>query len=225
MDMQLEIQQGKNLADISKAAGVERLIWSSLPNVTEGTKGAITAVEHFDSKAQIEAYIREIGQPATFFMPGMFMTVGMNNIRKLPDGKYYFTSPFPPETTQLPLYSPAEDTGTFVAAALLLLDETLNKRILGTAGYITPNQIVKDFKEATGVEAGIKQLTWEQFHDALPPVSADELTGNFKLVVDFGYYVGEPEDGVEKSLDLVKRAGLKAPVTWKEFAKKNWKEQ
>jgi uncharacterized protein YbjT (DUF2867 family) len=225
MDMQLEINQGKALADACKAAGVERFVWSSLPNVTKNTKGAITAVEHFDSKAQIEEYIRSIGQPATFFMPGMFMSVGMNNMRKLPDGKYYFTSPFPPETTKVPLYSPADDTGTFVAAALLLPDETLNKRILGCAGYITPNQIVKDFTEATGIEAGFKQLTWDEFKANLPPVAAEELTANFKLVVDFDYYVGEPEDGVDKSLDLVKRAGLKAPMTWKEYAKKNWQEQ
>jgi len=222
MDMALEIQQGKNMADACKAAGAH-FIWSSLPNVTKGTKGAITAVEHFDSKAQVEEYVRSIGLPATFFMPGMFMTVGMSNMRKMPDGKYALTLPFPPETTKVPLYSPADDTGTFVAAALLLPEETLNQRIAGCAGYISPAQMVKDFTEATGEEASYKELTWEQFHTALPPPAADELTGNFKLVVDFGYFVGESEDFVERSLALVKKAGLKAPVTYKEYAKANFK--
>lgn len=35
MDMQLEIQQGKNLADAAKRNGVEHYIWSSLLNVTK----------------------------------------------------------------------------------------------------------------------------------------------------------------------------------------------
>ncbi|KIW02849.1 uncharacterized protein PV09_05904 [Verruconis gallopava] len=222
MDMQLEIRQGKAIADASKAAGVERLIWSSLPNVTKETKGAITAVEHFDSKAQVEQYIRDIQQPATFFMPAMFMSVGLSNFRKLPDDKYYFTTPFNRDT-KVPLYNPGEDTGTFVAAILLLGDETLNKRVLGSAPYITPEQMVKDFNDATGLSAEFMQISWDQFKAALPPAAAEELTGNFKLVVDFDYYVGEPADGVEKSIDLVKRAGLKPPMTWGEYVKKNWK--
>lgn len=37
MDMQLEIQQGKNLADAAKENGVEHYIWSSLLNVTKRT--------------------------------------------------------------------------------------------------------------------------------------------------------------------------------------------
>jgi hypothetical protein len=35
-DPELETKQGKNLVDACKEAGVERFIWSSLPNVTEG---------------------------------------------------------------------------------------------------------------------------------------------------------------------------------------------
>lgn len=37
MDMQLEIQQGKNLADAAKQNGVEHYIWSSLLNVKKRT--------------------------------------------------------------------------------------------------------------------------------------------------------------------------------------------
>lgn len=37
MDMKLEIQQGKNLADAAKETGVKHYIWSSLLNVTKRT--------------------------------------------------------------------------------------------------------------------------------------------------------------------------------------------
>lgn len=224
MDKQLEVNQGKALADASKAAGVERLIWSALPNVTKETKGAITIVEHFDSKAEVEQYIRDINQPATFFMPAMFTSVCLNNFRKLPDGKTYFTTPFNKDT-RVPLYDPAADTGTFVAAILLKEAETLNNRVLGSAPYITPEQMIEQFSEVTGVEAGYKQLTWDEFKAALPAHAAEELAANFKLVADFDYYVGEPANGVDKSLELVKSAGLKAPVEWAEYVKKNWKPE
>lgn len=35
MDMQVEIQQGKNLADAAKETGVQHYIWSSLLNVNK----------------------------------------------------------------------------------------------------------------------------------------------------------------------------------------------
>ena len=220
--MQGEIQQGKNLADLCKSAGVDRFIWSALPNVTKETKGAITIVEHFDSKAQVEQYIRDIGQPATFFMPAMFASVPLNAFRKLDDGKYHFLTPFNLDT-KVPLYSPADDTGTFIAAILLNYEETLNKRVTGTAGYITPEQIVKDFSDVTGNEAEFTQISWDQFKSNMPPAAAEELAANFQLVVDFGYYVGEPADAVDRSLELVQKAGLKHPVTFSEYVKKYWK--
>jgi uncharacterized protein YbjT (DUF2867 family) len=229
MDKNLEIQQGKAVADAAKAAGVERLIWSALANVTEGTNGKITVVEHFDSKAAVEQYIRDIGQPATFFMPAMFHSVILGNFRDFGDGKIYFTTPFNLDT-KVPLYDPAADTGTFVAAILLKQDETLNKRVPGSAPYITTQKIIDDFKEATGIEATYKHLSWDEFKGALqgagmPEFAATELEGNFQLVVDYDYYVGEPADAVDKSQELVKSAGLKAPVDWKAYAAKHYKKQ
>jgi NmrA-like family len=35
VDKAVEVRQGKNVADMSKEAGVQHLIWSSLPNITE----------------------------------------------------------------------------------------------------------------------------------------------------------------------------------------------
>jgi hypothetical protein len=68
-------------------------------------------------------------------------------------------------------------------------------------------------------------ITWEQFKEALPAVSAEELAANFRLVVDYDYYIGEPADGVEKSLELVKSAGLEAPQTWAEYVKAHYKPE
>jgi hypothetical protein len=85
---EVEIAQGKAMADASKAAGVERLIWSSLPNVSKETHGELTAVKHFDSKAAVEEYIRSIGQPASFFMPGLFMSYPFPSFKKVRNSSF-----------------------------------------------------------------------------------------------------------------------------------------
>ncbi|KAJ5452829.1 hypothetical protein N7445_001012 [Penicillium cf. griseofulvum] len=48
---------------------VSHFIWSSLLNVKELTHGKLTHVYQFDSKAEIEKYVKQVGIPATFFLP------------------------------------------------------------------------------------------------------------------------------------------------------------
>jgi uncharacterized protein YbjT (DUF2867 family) len=70
----VEIAQGKAVADAAIVAGVSLFIWSSLPNVTKMTGGKVTTVHHFDSKAEVEDYIRGLPfHSSVFFMPGWFM--------------------------------------------------------------------------------------------------------------------------------------------------------
>lgn len=46
MDMDLEIQQGKNLADAAKEAGVSHYIWSSLLNVNKRKSRPVPRLAH-----------------------------------------------------------------------------------------------------------------------------------------------------------------------------------
>src|ERR1700712_2238600 len=132
------------------------------------------------------------------------------------------TTPLNAETARVPLLSPATDTGLFVGAILLRLSETLNKRILGAGGLFTPNQILADFEAVTGQKAKINKITFDQMKAGMAPAVAEELTANFQLI-DEWYYPGEPEDEVQKSIDLVVEAGLEKPTTWKDFVAKNFK--
>jgi uncharacterized protein YbjT (DUF2867 family) len=47
------------------------------------TGGKFTSVPHFDSKGRVEEYVREIGVPGTFFMPGPFMSNMISNFKKV----------------------------------------------------------------------------------------------------------------------------------------------
>lgn len=63
-----EIRQGKNVADAARAAQVEHLVFGSA-----GTGDANTGVPHFDSKLEVEAYMRRSRIPSNVIRPGPFM--------------------------------------------------------------------------------------------------------------------------------------------------------
>jgi uncharacterized protein YbjT (DUF2867 family) len=211
------------MADACKEAGVERFIWSSLPDVSKETNGKLTTVTHFDSKAHVEEYARSIDVPSTFFMPGLFMSYPIGKIQKNDQGIYVFNVPFDPKTTRIPLFDPADDAGLFVCAILLHGSATIGKRVLAATGYFTPDEIAQTYGEVTGEETVTNQITFEQFSGDLPPAVAEELTGNFQLVESPGYYVGEPADALDKSIELVASAGLRKPTSWRAYVEKNTK--
>ena len=71
---------------MAKQLGIQHLIFSSLLHVTKTTNGRLTHVPHFEQKAEVEEYIRASGVPATFYLPGYFMSTLSMMIRKGEDG-------------------------------------------------------------------------------------------------------------------------------------------
>ncbi len=63
-----EIQQGKNVADAAKAAGVQHLVYSSVGSAHRGM-----GQKHFESKWIIEQYIHTLDIPYTILRPVVFM--------------------------------------------------------------------------------------------------------------------------------------------------------
>src|SRR5215218_9722039 len=63
-----EVQQGKTVADAAKAAGVEHFVYSSV-----GSAHRQTGIPHFESKWEVEEYVRQIGLPYTILRPTAFM--------------------------------------------------------------------------------------------------------------------------------------------------------
>ena len=122
---------------------------------------------------------------------------------------------------KVPLFDPASDTGLFVSAQLLQGSSSLGKRILGSSGYITPPEIAATFEKVTGKKAAINHIPLKVFHGFLSPATADDLTGNMQLVNSPGYYVGEPEGALEDSIAQTQKAGLRKPVSWEEYVRKN----
>jgi uncharacterized protein YbjT (DUF2867 family) len=237
MNADIEYSQGKNVADVSKAVGVSHLIFSSLNHVKEATKGRLTKVPHFDSKANVEKYIRASGVGCSFVLPGYYMSNYKQMLTRSDDGSYILYYPIS-NNAKFPLFDAAQDTGMlfstrpapldkylrisiglFVKVALKHAGELKNKQVLAAAAYYTPQEIVDTFSRVTGKKASFVQVSAEQYKASLPPAVADEYLENQLFVEEPGYYLGEP---LEPSLKLLDSK----PTTWEEFVKKNisaWK--
>src|SRR5438477_537963 len=63
-----EVQQGKNLADAARKAGVEHFVYSSVGGAERNS-----GIDHWESKWEIEKHIRKLGLPATMLRPVAFM--------------------------------------------------------------------------------------------------------------------------------------------------------
>jgi len=63
-----EVLQGKNIAEAGKRAGVGHFVYSSVGGAERNS-----AIEHWESKWEIEQHIRKLGLPATMLRPAAFM--------------------------------------------------------------------------------------------------------------------------------------------------------
>ncbi|KAK4686160.1 hypothetical protein P7C73_g3972, partial [Tremellales sp. Uapishka_1] len=208
MNKDIEVQQGKNLADAAKEAGVGHYVWSSLINVT---------------KSEIGEYARSIGLPTTFFMPGFYMSnLPGGSIRKDDkSGKFVLSLPVK-EDAQLPLIDAETATGSFVKAILMNKEATLGKDIYGADAYYTPQQVVDGFVKAFPEDG--KGATFQTTPDdvfiqimtgmKMPQHVAEEMLQNMHLLnKEYGYYEGKD---LKESHSI-----LTDPlVSWTEFVKK-----
>lgn len=184
------------------------------------SKGSLPNVYHFDSKAKVESYVRDLGIPATFFMPGFYMTgiPGEMLTSQGPSGPWVLALPAGADA-QLPVYHP-DDTGKYVKAILQNADKLLGKRFLGATAYMTPAEIVQGFTRAfpaSGSNASFLQISEDMFRAALkgkgmPDFVVSELFENVKLMETFGYFGGE-------SLDLTHEFVKDHLTTWDVYVK------
>lgn len=219
-----EVQQGKNIADVSKAAGVKHLIWSSLPHVTKLTNGELSHVEHFDGKAEIAEYIESIkggsGMVASYWMPGFFMTNLKGMIQPNPStGVPTLNLPWHAENTQVALFDVVKDTGKFVAGLLLADAKSVDGiRVHGVSEWATPNEIVATLSKTIGTEVAFREIPAETFKGFLPPPIAMEMMENMLLIRDWSYF-GKGAEKTQAESDKI--LGDMKLTTLEEFVKQN----
>jgi uncharacterized protein YbjT (DUF2867 family) len=120
--MDAETQQGINVADAAKAAGVPHLIYTSVSKADEHT-----GIPHFDSKMRVEQHIRALGVPFTIMGPGFFMENLLSPwwLPGLQEGRFAMALPPERKLHQIAL----EDLGSFAALVVESRDRFLGRRI------------------------------------------------------------------------------------------------
>jgi hypothetical protein len=165
--------------------------------------GVFANVHHFDSKADIEDYIREIGVPATFYLPAVYMSnfTPQKSFRPSPQPPHAFTLALPgvpKDKKVIPLLWAEEDTGKFVKGILKNRESLLGKRVLAADRYYSTEEMVQifsDVKPKAGNGAQAITLPPEVYRDVLmktgmPEFAAVELSENFEMCAQCGYYGG-----------------------------------
>ena len=183
--------------NVEKECSVQHLIWSSLYDVNKLTGGKFPNVEHFDSKAAVEQYIRDLGIPATFFMPGFFMSnLPGGMLRQLPPADDWTLALPMPAGTPIPFFEAGEDTGKFVKGILTHRDKVLGKRVLAATDYYSPSDAISFFKSLypkAGESAKFVQVSKDDYKGALakagmPEKAQEELYENMAFMNEYGYY-------------------------------------
>lgn len=208
---------------------MQHLIWSTLPNVTKSisssfpkqskfqrlslilvTNGKLTRVFHFDGKAIVEEYIRSLNIPATFLLLSIYHDFPNSLLHPHPTAPKTFKISIPnPMTLKFPLISVKEDTGKYVKAILLNMEELLGKQVYAGEKEYEIGEIIEIMKSEGSLDVVFEQCSDEEFRAGLataglPEFMQQDMSDNMKYIAEYGFANGEGlEAGHEVSDELL----------------------
>lgn len=187
-----EVQQGKRIADACAAAGVQMLVYSTVPSPDKLTSGKYP-VGSFDCKDEVKGYIESVcvdkEMRCAFFAPGCFMQNfhGHMGPRPGPDGELAITNFVSPDTPYS-LIDIAGDTGKFVGAILAQPDEYAGKTFCASSEIHTIRDIAAIMSKACGKPVKYNQIPKDVFGKFLPEANRDTLLNMLSYFEYCGYY-------------------------------------
>ncbi|KAF8322574.1 NAD(P)-binding protein [Clavulina sp. PMI_390] len=157
-----ETQQGKNMVDAAKKAGVQHFVWSTLAGISEPW------VYHLMSKHKVNSYLAESGIPVwTLYYTSCYISnfakPVIQFLKKDSDGLFFIDIPVPPDTV-IPFFHGGE-SGKWVLPMFKDPSKYNGQRVDAVAEFLTPRQIAETIKRVTGVPVYVKELTVERFFE------------------------------------------------------------
>ena len=172
--LEAEIRQGKLVADAAKTANIEHFVYSSV-----GSAERNTGVPHFDSKFQVEEYIRSIGLPYTILRP-VFFFYNYNGMRPMIE-QGTLPQPLSPETKLQQLSE--EDYGAMVAEVFERPADFMNREIELASVEMTLPEIAAAFSRVLGKAVNYQQIPFEAFEQQ----AGEEVTIMYRWFERAGY--------------------------------------
>ncbi len=199
-----EFEQGKRAVEAARAAGVEHLVWSTLPNCHE-ISGGKYPVPHFTEKARVDAFVKEAGFPAYTFVeaPMYFQNLVSPAMspQPQPDGSLGWTFPMSVDARCIHNGDIAE-LGVLVARVFEHPDEAGGGQYLSVSpGAVSWAEIVATLN-ARGHNVSYRQMSREEF-DALPFPMAKETREMMEFWEAYTYFGPDAEAKIRRAKELV----------------------
>lgn len=146
-----EVQQGKNLADVAKKAGVQHLVYSSVGGAERNT-----GIPHWESKWEVEKYIRSLGLPVTILRPVTFMEGYYIDQVEIGILKGKLTDPVCADKPYQTIAT--DDIGAFAALAFERPQEFIGLELEIAGSELTNSEAAKVFSRVLGKPVKFQKL-------------------------------------------------------------------
>jgi uncharacterized protein YbjT (DUF2867 family) len=146
-----EVQQGKNVADAAKKAGVKHFVYSSVGGAERNT-----GIPHWESKWEVEKYIRSLGLPTTVIRPAAFMEMYYIDQVEIGILKGRLADPIRGDKPHQTIAT--DDIGAFVALAFDRPAEFIGKELEIAGSELTNLEAAKVFSRVLGKPVKFQKL-------------------------------------------------------------------
>lgn len=169
-----EVQHGQQLVDAAMAADVEHFVFTSVASAD-----ASTGIPHFESKGEIEVYLRESGIGFSIVRPVEFMD-NVRYIRESVLSGVYFD---PRDSDRSHQWIAVSDIGYLVGEAFDNPEEWLGRTSEIAGDQLTIAEFVDALSHAAGVDIHYQQLTWSVYEEQ----AGEEMTNMLRWFDESGY--------------------------------------
>lgn len=176
-----EYATGVTIVDAAIAAGVDTIIWSTLPSYRSLSEGKFSRVAVFEAKARVEGYIR-LQQASgringVFISPGYFFENFLNaghffSPKPSPEGEWVLELPLKRET-RIPLVDGGRDVGRFVAGVLGGDRRSVGRTVAASGGTYSVGEIVEVLARGTGKRVVFREVGEGEWEEGLRGVVGD----------------------------------------------------
>lgn len=187
-----ETEIGVAAVNAARDAGVQHLIWSTLPDAEKLSNGRLK-LRHFTGKAKVDAAVAAAGFPRYTFVQAPFYFqnfLGPLAPQPLPSGGRGWAIPIDPSLRVIH-GGDVKDVGRAVAAAFSAGDSVPNGSYLAVAGGLYSFNDFVSTLNAQGHDVQVQQVPAEAYDTFFP--GAPEMRETFQYFEQFFYFGPERE--------------------------------
>jgi len=193
-----EEKLGNHLADLVVESGAKYVIWSSMISPKHLSNGKYPHVDLFESKYEVEQYIRTLPIKSTHFVPAHFYQNMHNHYKPKPlgDGTYGLINFFDPGTS-VPYIDIAEDTGKWIGPMLADQDKFAGKTVACATRLYTQTEVAEAMSKSSGKTVKHVQISLQEWESYIPETTRQMMSEMWQHIGDTGYYGAKQDEELE----------------------------